>query len=64
MRDSEGADDNELVDLDADPTYDRCGHRLTESEVETLADAVEAGAVEVDEPNVMYPSGLPSLRDQ
>ena len=55
MRDSAGADENGLLDLDAEPAYDRAGHRITASEAETLADAVEAADVEVDEPNVMYP---------
>lgn len=63
MRDFRDFDENGFLDLDAESTYDLAGQRITESEAETLADAIEADEVEVDEINVLYPSGRPSLRE-
>ncbi len=55
--------ENEFLDLDAEPVYDLAGRRITESAAEADADAIEAGDVEVDETRVLYPRGRPSLSE-
>lgn len=63
MRDFDALEEDGRIDLDAEPVHDRAGRRITESEAEALADAIEAGEVEVDETNVVYPRGCTPLRD-
>jgi hypothetical protein len=63
VRDYREFERNEILNLDTEPVHDLAGHRITENETEALADAIEADEVEVDESNVVYPSGRPSLRD-
>lgn len=52
--------ENEFLDLDAEPVYDLAGRRTTESDAKADADAIEAADVAVDEARVLYPRGRPS----
>ena len=58
----EVSEENGFLDLRAEPVYDRAGRRITGSEAEAFADAIEADEVEVDETNVVYPRGCTSFR--